>query len=268
MSFDAQVTLMTIMIAVGLCVGSFLNVVAIRFLRGQDWVKLRSTCFSCGKELSFSQNLPVWGWLSNGGRSRCCREKLPLRYLMVELFCGILAAVSLYQLGLTLTLIFSLFFMANIIIFLTDLEGFIIPDFASLGGAGVGVILILADVDGLPSFSEAVTGGALGFGLLYAINAAYKLWRGHDGLGFGDVKLLLMYGIWLGPTAILPILFLSSLAGAVLGIVLTLLNKSPLMETNAKQFPVLPYGCFLVAAALRWVLFNEFFALPIHITTS
>ncbi|MGC6471432.1 MAG: prepilin peptidase [Parvibaculales bacterium] len=248
---------------IGLCFGSFLNVVALRYVRREDWVRMPSACFACGANLSFGQNLPLWGWLRHGGKSSCCGKKLPLRYLLVELFCGGLAVLSLYQLGPGLTLVFSVFFMLNVIIFLTDFEDFIIPDFASLGGAAAGFLLVLADVGGLPPMREAVIGGLFGFVLLYLINAAYKLWRGHDGLGFGDVKLMAMYGIWLGPGAILPILLLSSFTGAFLGIILILLNKTPLMENQTESVPVLPYGCFLVPAALLWVLFADSFALPI-----
>ena len=266
MFFESQVIFATTVIfLIGLCLGSFLNVAALRYVRGQDWIKMPSACYACGTKLSFSQNLPLWGWLRHGGKSSCCGQKLPMRYLLVELFCGGLAVLSLSQLGLDLTLVFSLFFMLNVIIFLTDLEDFIIPDFASLGGAVVGFLLVLADVEGLPTLRESVIGGLFGFGLLNLINAAYKLWRGHDGLGFGDVKLMAMYGIWLGPGAVLPILFLSSLFGAIIGIFLILLNKTPLIEATTEQAPVLPYGCFLVPVALLWVLFADSYALPIFL---
>ncbi|MGC6512711.1 MAG: prepilin peptidase [Parvibaculales bacterium] len=269
MFFDAQVTFASVVVfLIGLCFGSFLNVVALRYVLGEDWIKTPSACFSCGVKLSFSQNLPVWGWLGHGGKASCCGAKLPLRYLLVELFCGGLAVLSYVQLGLSMSLIFSLFFMLNVVIFLTDLEDFIIPDFASLGGAAAGLLMVCAGLDGLPTLREAVIGGVFGFGLLYAINAAYKLWRGHDGLGFGDVKLMAMYGVWLGPVAILPILFFSSLAGAILGIVLILLNKTPLMAAETQQAPVLPYGCFLVPAAILWVLFADSIALPIFLIAS
>jgi leader peptidase (prepilin peptidase)/N-methyltransferase len=137
------------------------------------------------------------------------------------------------------------------IIFLTDLEAFIIPDCASLGGAGLGLVFAALDTPGLPDLKQALLGGLCGFALIYGINALYRLWRHRDGMGFGDVKLMVMLGVWLGPTSLLPILFAASMAGAVFCIAMILAQQNR-HETAPAQ---VPFGCFLVPAALGWLLF-------------
>ncbi len=260
---ENQLFLSLLVFVVGACLGSFSNVVALRYVRAKDWIKAPSTCFACGQNLTVGQNLPVWGWLRQGGKSACCQQKLPLRYLWVELFGGAWALMAVAYMGLSLSLVFSLFFILNMVIFLTDFERFLIPDFASIGGIFTGLGFALFEFDGLPGIREACVGGIFGFGLLYGINFFYRLWRGHDGLGFGDVKLMALYGVWLGPVAVLPILFFSSFFGAFVGIFLIMLNKTPLMKTKHGAVSVLPYGCFLVPVGMFWGMFGVLMPLPI-----
>ena len=101
-------------------------------------------------------------------------------------------------------------------------------------------------------WADAALGGIAGFLLIYLINAAYKLWRGHDGMGFGDVKLMAMLGIWLGPVSLLPILFAASFSGAFVGIMAILAARGKNADTALAQ---LPFGCFLTPAALLWLFF-------------
>ena len=138
------------------------------------------------------------------------------------------------------------------VLFLTDLDDFIIPDWTSLGGTMLGLFLNLFAVPGLPTMLMALAGGAAGFALIYAINALYKLLRGHDGLGFGDVKLMMFFGVWLGPYSLLPILFAASMAGAAFGIMAIIWAK----KSGAEELPAqLPFGCFLAPTALAWLFF-------------
>ncbi len=271
MFFDESQLFLNIMIFVlGLCLGSFINVVALRYVRGQDWIRQPSACYACGQPLAWFQNLPVFGWVHHGGKAGCCGARLPMRYLFVELACGGIAVVSLLALGPEKALIYGIFILLNCIIFLTDLEAFIIPDFASIGGAVIGGLAVLllprAGIELLPTPMQALLGGLFGFGLLYSINFMYRLWRGHDGLGFGDVKLMGMYGVWLGAEAVLPILFLAALLGAVSGIVLILMQKIPYLQPDGaaqKTAPALPFGCFLVPVALIWLFYGAQMALLI-----
>lgn len=247
----------------GLCLGSFINAAALRSVQARDWVRAPSICFSCKKELNFFQNLPVYGWLRHGGKAVCCGAYLPKRYLFVELFCGALAVLVFHKLGLVQSLSFTVFFVLNCVLFLTDIDDFRIPDWTSLGGLAIGLILSVAGADGLPGLEMSLWGAAFGFGLLYGINFLYRLWRGHDGLGFGDVKLMAMYGAWLGPLAILPIVFSASIVGAFLGLLLLLINRLPEDADGDIRAPHLPFGVFLVPAAFVWILAQDWIPLPI-----
>ena len=245
-------SVLILLCVIGACLGSFANVAALRTLSGEDWVKKPSACFHCGKKLGFFDNLPIFGFLSHGGRSSCCRQVLPRRYLYVELAAAGLGVLAWQQLDSAVFAVFIPFILLMVVIFLADMEAFIIPNWASLGGAALGFALVLLGAPGMPFFADAALGGIAGFLLLYLINAAYKLWRGHDGMGAGDVKLMAMLGIWLGPVSLLPILFAASLSGAFIGIMAILVSRGK----NADRAPAqLPFGCFLTSAALLWLFY-------------
>ena len=235
----------------GACLGSFANVVALRHIAGGDWVRAPSSCFACQRRLRFSENLPIIGWLRHGGRCACGDRRLPPRYLGVELALGALLPLAFWRLGADDFPAAVPFILLLSIIFLTDLEAFIIPNRASLGGAVLGLVFAALDAPGLPDLKQALLGGLCGFALIYGINALYRLWRHRDGMGFGDVKLMVMLGVWLGPTSLLPILFAASMAGAVFRIAMILAQQNR-QETGPAQ---VPFGCFLVPAALGWLLF-------------
>jgi len=235
----------------GACLGSFINVVALRHVAGGDWVRTPSSCFACQRRLRFSENLPIIGWLRYGGRCACGDRRLPPRYLGVELALGALLPLAFWRLGVDDFPAAVPFIMLLSIIFLTDLDAFIIPDRASLGGTGLGLVFAALETPGLPDLQDALLGGTGGFALIYGINALYRLWRRRDGMGFGDVKLMAMLGVWLGPLSLLPILFAASMAGAVFGIVMILQAQNRQTSEPAQ----LPFGCFLVPAALGWLLF-------------
>ena len=237
---------------IGACLGSFANAAALRSLNGADWVRQPSACFNCGKRLTLLQNLPLFGYLRHAGKAACCGAILPRRYLYVELAVAALATVAVLQLPPAIALIFAPFIVLQVVLFLTDLDDFIIPDWTSLGGTMLGLFLNLFAVPGLPTMLMALAGGAAGFALIYGINALYKLLRGHDGLGFGDVKLMMCFGVWLGPYSLLPILFAASIAGAAFGIMAILWAK----RRGDTDLPVqLPFGCFLAPTALVWLFF-------------
>ncbi len=237
---------------IGACLGSFANVAALRTLRGTDWVKQPSACFHCGRPLGFFDNLPIIGYFRRGGKSGCCGQNLPKRYLYVELAMAALTLIAFMQLSLPAFFSFLPFVILMLVIFLTDMEAFIIPDWTSLGGLALGLVLALFGAPGLPDIMVSLSGAAAGFALIYAINAIYKLWRGHDGMGFGDVKMMAMLGAWLGPLSLLPILFTASICGAFLGIAAILWARAAAKGDAPVQ---LPFGCFLAPAALLWLFF-------------
>lgn len=236
---------------IGACLGSFANVAALRSLAGTDWVNQPSRCFNCDEKLTFMQNLPFIGFARHGGKAACCGARLPRRYVLVELAMAFICALAVAVLPLGVALVFAPFIVLQMVLFLTDMDAFIIPDWTSVGGAGLGLFINLFAVPGLPPMLMALAGGLAGFALIYVINASYKLLRGHDGLGFGDVKLMMCFGVWLGPISLLPILFAASLAGALFG-----LAAMAYAKMQGRDMPVqLPFGCFLAPTALAWLFF-------------
>ena len=249
----------------GLCLGSFINVVALRSVAGRDWVYESSCCFSCKKRLKFTDNIPLYGWLRHGGLSSCCDTKIPKRYIIVEGILGVLTVLIVSLLTPKMALILSPFFILGCIIFLTDWEGFHIPDWASLGGIVLGLLFSLFSMPYLPNIQMSFLGVIWGAGLLYMINFLYRLWRGYDGLGMGDVKLMAMFGAWFGPFAILPILFFSSFLGAIVGITSIMLGLI-VGKKKDEYINKLPFGCFLVPMSFLWIFmdvwFHEWMTLP------
>lgn len=237
---------------VGACFGSFINAAALRIVRGQDWMFAPSRCFACDKKLTWSRNMPLYGWLRHAGKARCCQANIPIRYFWVEVAAGFILAAHFAVFDAPVTLAFLPFLVLCGIIFLTDMEAFHIPDIASLGGTAIGLLCALAEFPGLPSLTDAIIGGVVGFAMIYAINLFYRLWRGVDGMGFGDVKLMAMFGVWLGPMMLLPILFVASTVGAVAGIGFIIFNQTSGKKAKNGDISTLalPFGCFLVPAAL------------------
>lgn len=236
---------------IGACLGSFANVAALRSLTGEDWVSQPSACFNCGQKLTFAQNLPLFGFLHHGGTAACCGAPLPRRYILVELAMAGLAVIAIVSLGVQQALIFMPFIVLQAVMFLTDYDDFIIPDWASLGGTALGLFINLLPITSLPTMVMALAGGALGYGLIFTINALYKFVRGQDGLGMGDAKLMMCFGVWLGPVSLLPILFAASIAGSMFGIAAILWARR-----HSDVAPVqLPFGCFLAPMALAWLFF-------------
>ena len=240
----------------GLCLGSFVNVAALRSLDGRDWIAVPSSCFACQRRLGWTENMPIYGFLRRGGKCACGERDLPRRYVLVELAMAAALLAVFARIDIMSALSFVPFVLLLGVIFLTDMEAFIIPDWASLGGLALGLALAALGAPGVPELADAALGAAGGFLLIYGINALYRAWRGHDGMGFGDVKLMAMFGAWLGAGALLPILFAASFSGAVFGIFM-LLSARFKADADAPDAAsaMLPFGCFLVPMAFLWLLF-------------
>lgn len=245
--------LQTLLAAIGgACLGSFANVAALRSLSGEDWVSQPSACFHCGRKLSLFQNLPLYGYLRHNGKAACCGAALPVRYLVVELAMAILCVLAVQFLPLPIALVFIPFMVLQMVVFLTDWDAFIIADWCSLGGTALGLFLGLFAVPALPDTHMALIGGGAGYALISAINFIYRLARGVDGFGMGDAKLMMCFGVWLGPLCLMPILFSAAFMGAIVGLAAIGVAK----WQNSDDVPLrLPFGCFLAPMALAWLFF-------------
>lgn len=194
-------------IILGLCVGSFINMLVYRTAVGYGLTKdkihnkSRSFCDFCGKQLRWYENIPVFSWLFQLGRSRCCQEKLPLAYPIIELVTGLVFVV----LGLdpikwlaAALLIFS---------FVFDTKFMVLPDFSTY-------ILMAISV---------IVGGnwLAGLGSFVFLALIYFGTRGR-GMGFGDVKFAIFMGILLGWPKIVIAFYVAFISGALLGVILLL----------------------------------------------
>ena len=240
--------ILAIVIAAGLCVGSFLNVCIHRLPRGGSVLTPRSRCPNCEYELRWFDNIPVVSYLLLWGRCRQCRSRINLRYPIIEILTAVLFVAHYAVFGLTaLMAIRLLFACALVVLFAIDLEHQILPNVITLPGIVAGLVFSLIFP---PGVFDAVLGVLIGGGVLWAIGEAYYRYSGQEGMGGGDVKMLAMVGAFLGWKLVLVTLVVSSVAGSLLGLLLILSRRG-----NLKQ--ALPFGTFLALGALLASLAGE-----------
>jgi len=235
--------------AFGLIIGSFLNVCIGRLPRGESVVSPPSRCPNCHSGIQWYDNIPVISYLVLGGRCRSCRTPISARYPATEA----LTAVAFVVQGVwfhadPIVLASRIVFTAILIVlFGTDLETQRLPNVITYPGIVVGLAFSFWVP---PGFVACAIGALSGAAVLWLIRFVWKRATGVDGMGLGDVKMLAMIGAFLGWRQIGVVLFLSSLAGAIVGIALAgFRNKS--LQTR------LPFGTFLAAAAFVASLVGE-----------
>jgi leader peptidase (prepilin peptidase) / N-methyltransferase len=223
----------------GLCLGSFLNVVIHRLPRGQSLVRPRSRCPRCGHGIRPWHNVPVLGWILLRGRCVDCGLSISPRYPLVELAGGglLLLAATGFPTPLH-SLAAACFFLSLTAVLFIDLEHRIIPDEISLGGAAFGLLLAHWTIGLVP----ALAGAATGAGGLLLVSLAYRGLRHRDGMGMGDVKLAAMLGAFLGLPGVVLTVLLASLIGSVLGV-------GMILGRRGGGATALPFGSFLAPAA-------------------
>jgi leader peptidase (prepilin peptidase)/N-methyltransferase len=233
----------------GLMVGSFLNVVIGRVPAGHSIVRPGSRCPSCGTPIHWFDNIPILSYVLLGGRCRRCRAGISLRYPVVE---GATGAAFVLQ-GLTFgddpallaqRLVFTGILVA---LFGTDLETQRLPNVITLPGIVVGLAF---SVFVPPGLLACVAGAVLGALILAAIRTGWQRATGVEGMGLGDVKMIATIGAFLGWQQVWVVLFLSSIAGAVVGVALAAAGGRS-MQTR------LPFGTFLALAAFAASLVGE-----------
>ena len=248
----------------GAVIGSFLNVCILRLPAGRSVVTPRSACPRCGSGIAAYDNIPILSWLILGGKCRNCKESISPLYPTIELITGVLFWISADRYGLSwLTLKLAIFSAILVVLVVTDWRERILPDKVNFPGLAIGLAFslivpigdgasaLLAGIAGLMplplpllSFLDAVLGAAIGSGLLYGIGELYYLLRHHEGMGFGDVKMMAMAGAFLGPQLTLFTIFFASILGALIGGGFMLISRK---ESHYE----LPFGTFLGMAA--WI---------------
>jgi leader peptidase (prepilin peptidase)/N-methyltransferase len=233
--------------ALGLIVGSFLNVCIYRLPRRESIVWPASRCTSCGRLLRWFENVPVVSWLVLRGRCARCGARIAATYPLVEIATALLFAAGFAAYDLTPLLAVRLMFgCALIVLFVIDLEHKILPNTITLPGIVIGFIASLGLPPGwLASLIGIVLGGAVPF----LIAEAYMRVRGHEGLGMGDVKMLAMIGAFLGWQLMLDTLVFASFAGSIVGLGFVAAGR------GLKY--ALPFGTFLAAGAFFAIFLGE-----------
>ena len=225
----------------GLCIGSLLNVCAYRIPLGKSIVHPGSRCTSCGRMLSWFDNLPVLSWVVLGGRCRTCKQPVSWQYPLVEIVTSLVFVVTYLTYGLTLlSLVRVAFGCALIVLFVTDLHHKILPNVITLPGIVVGFVCSFFLP---PGWVSSLIGLIVGGGFLFAIAEAYYRFRGQEGLGMGDVKLLAMIGAFLGWKLVLLTLVFASFTGSLAGGLLIASGRGSMKYA-------LPFGTFLAVGAL------------------
>jgi leader peptidase (prepilin peptidase)/N-methyltransferase len=227
--------------ALGLVFGSFLNVCIYRMPRGLSVVRPGSACPGCGKEIRFYDNVPVLSWLFLRGRCRNCSVKITPRYAIVELLTGGLFLLCYSHFGLTIAMLkCAVFGFLLLGLIFTDAETHLLPDKLTLTGLVAGLAfsllvpvndllsMVLPGVVQLPvssdlswrlfSVMDALLGAAVGASFLYGVGVVYLRWRGVEGMGFGDVKLMAMIGSFVGLRLTILTIFTASIAGSAFGL--------------------------------------------------
>jgi leader peptidase (prepilin peptidase)/N-methyltransferase len=230
----------TLAVLVGAVIGSFLNVCIYRIPRGQSIVWPASACESCGRELSWYENLPIVSWVALGAKCRTCKAPLSVRHPLIEAITALMFGLAAWYYGPGILLLSRLVFgCALIVLFAIDLEHHLLPNVITLPGILVGIAFSFATEPGwLASFIGAVVGG----GSLFLIAEAYYRLRHEEGLGMGDVKMLAMIGAFIGWQLTIVTLMMASVAGSVVGILLIASRKGDMKYA-------LPFGTFLAMGA-------------------
>jgi leader peptidase (prepilin peptidase) / N-methyltransferase len=249
----------------GLLVGSFLNVVIYRFpkMLERQWaaecaeytgqptpehepfnlVVPRSRCRQCGHLIRWYENIPVVSWLVLRGRCSECKASIGLRYPIVELITAGFFGLCGWRWGLTMQAAAWAAFAALLIcLFLIDMDTQILPDDLNYTLLWLG--LLASALGWTVPLASAVWGAALGYGVFWTIFQVYKLATGKEGMGYGDFKLLAALGAWLGAPFLLAIILMSSMVGAVIGVLLIIVGK-----LANKDIPM-PFGPYLAGAGL------------------
>jgi leader peptidase (prepilin peptidase) / N-methyltransferase len=260
-------------IALGLVIGSFLNVVAYRLpvMLERAWrIELseaagdpgkddglparynlcvpRSACPHCGHVLHAWENVPVLSYLLLRGRCSACRAPIGIRYPLVELASAALAALALFRFGPSGTAVAAFGLCAALLAMSAiDIETRLLPDSLTLPLLWAGFIVNFGDT--FAGLRAAVAGAIVGYAFLWCVYWIFRFVRGIEGMGYGDFKLLAALGAWLGWAALPQVVLIAAITGAVIGLAATWLGRMRFEEP-------LPFGPFLALGGVATLFFG------------
>lgn len=263
--------LLAVVFLFSLCIGSFLNVVIYRLpkMMEQNWQQEyqeyfqpeaaatpapvfnlatpRSRCSHCNTQLSVFDNIPVLSWLALKGKCRYCNAPISSRYPAVELLTAVLSTVVIWYTGATcyglLLLVLTWCLVALTFI---DIDKMLLPDQITLPLLWL-VLISSAFGVGIDA-RQALIGAACGYLSLWSVYWGFKLLTGKEGMGYGDFKLMAIFGALLGWQQLPLIILLSSVVGAVIGSIMLSIQRKG-------QSTAIPFGPYIAAAgwiAMLW----------------
>ncbi len=257
----------------GLCVGSFLNVVAFRLpvIMDREWKREchqfleldepefddythalglslpASACPACGHTIRFWENIPVLSYLLLRGKCSACDSAISIQYPLIEILTAVASIIVAWHFGITLQtpamLIFTWILIALVLI---DIKKQLLPDNITLPLMWLGIFISLFNL--FINLQGSIIGAIAGYLVLWSVFQLFKLVTGKEGMGYGDFKLLAALGAWGGYTLLPQIILISSVIGSIFGISMILL------KLTRKQQPI-PFGPYLAIAgwiALMW----------------
>lgn len=260
------------MTMLGMCIGSFLNVVIYRLpkMMQQDWheqccelldiknedvteqkkvnlVFPGSSCPSCQHKITALENIPVISYLFLKGRCRSCKVKISLQYPIIEMFTGLATAYVAWHFGFSLQTLFAVFLTwALICLSMIDLEHSLLPDDITLPFMWLGLACNIFGV--FTDIYSSLIGAMLGYAILWAIFMGFKAVTGKEGMGYGDFKLLALLGAWLGWQSLPLIILLSSITATIIGLAMIIFKG----RDKAAAFPFGPYLAIAGWITLVW----------------
>jgi leader peptidase (prepilin peptidase) / N-methyltransferase len=255
----------------GLLIGSFLNVVIHRLpkMMERQWavecaelnpqsepaphqpafnlLTPRSRCPHCGHAITWYENIPVVSYLVLRGRCSSCKTRISPRYPLVELVTGALFFVCAWRWGATPTgLVWCAFSAALLTLALIDWDTTLLPDDITLPLLWLGLVASALHWTPVP-LPSALWGAVAGYLSLWLIFWGFKLATGKEGMGYGDFKLFAALGAWFGWPLLIPIILLSSIIGAVVGIAMK-------FTSGLREGGYIPFGPFLAGAGFTALL--------------
>lgn len=241
----------------GLLIGSFLNALIYRLPRGINIAIPRSSCTNCKKLIRWYENIPVISYLLLFGKCSGCKNKISIKYPLVEIFVSIgacLLAPSTFESTDILRFIFLFTVMCSFLcLFLIDIEHKILPNSINLYLA----FIFLLNGIVTESWTFWLVGGLVGFGGPYIVTWVFYLLKGKVGLGGGDIKLFGVLGLFLGPVGIISNIFMSCFLGSLVGITLIV---TKVIDRNYQ----IPFGPFILIAASAQIYFPDFYSSLLH----
>lgn len=234
---------------VGLCFGSFANVVIYRLPQKKSIATPRSACPFCGHKISWFENLPVLSWVFLRGKCSSCKASISFRYPMVELLMGLLFVALYLKLGFSWTLLeYLIFGFSLVVVSFIDFDHMILPDVFTLSGIVIGLLGALLNPE--RDFFIALYGVLIGGGSLYSMALLYYVLRKRDGMGGGDIKLLAWIGALIGAWPVLFVIMFSSIVGSIVGIIVAIQSKEGLKSG-------IPFGPYLALGAIAYIFFGD-----------